>query len=144
MQENMKLRKYCSVDCEALAMLFYDTVHHVNSKDYTAEQLNAWATGEIDTAEWNKLYTKTNTIVAVIGDEIVGFGNMDETGYLDMLYVHKDFQGQGIASAICDRLEKESELKEFTTFASITAKPFLRKEGIFQCLSRKWKGKGYF
>ena len=58
---------------------------------------------------------------------------MDDTGYLDRLYVHKDFQRQGIATAICDRLEAalspEPSPVQFTTHASITAKPFFEKRG---------------
>ena len=41
----MIIRKYKSTDCKYLAQLFYDTVHSVNSKDYSKEQLNAWANG---------------------------------------------------------------------------------------------------
>ena len=59
----------------------------------------------------------------------VVFGDIDKTGYLDMLFVHKDFQGQGIASAICDRLEETITTDKITTHASITAKPFFEKRG---------------
>ena len=41
----MIIRPYQPEDCEALARLFYETVHTVNAKDYTEQQLNAWATG---------------------------------------------------------------------------------------------------
>lgn len=37
----MILRPYRSEDCPALAALFYDTVHTVNARDYTPEQLDA-------------------------------------------------------------------------------------------------------
>lgn len=70
---------------------------------------------------------------------------MDDTGYLDRLYVHKDYQGRGVATAICDRLEEDFCLSRgrllqnsavqkrkndtFTTHASITARPFFEKRG---------------
>ncbi len=44
----MFIREYQSSDCKELAKLFYNTVHTVNAKDYTKEQLDAWATGQID------------------------------------------------------------------------------------------------
>ena len=44
----MMIRKYQEKDCKELAKLFYDTVHFVNCKDYTKEQLDVWATGEVD------------------------------------------------------------------------------------------------
>ena len=44
----MLLRNYVKTDCAQLARLFYDTVHTVNAKDYTQEQLAAWATGKVN------------------------------------------------------------------------------------------------
>ena len=125
----MQLREYNSSDCGQLAELFYQTVHSVNAKDYTKEQLDAWATGKIDLGEWNCSFLKHKTIVAVENDKIVGFGDMDNTGYLDRLYVHKDYQRKGIASVICDALESSTKKETFITHASITAKPFFQHRG---------------
>ena len=128
----MILRKYLASDCEEMARLFYDTVHSVNAKDYSSEQLNAWATGTINIDSWNQTFLEHYTIVAVADEKIVGFGDIDSTGYLDRLFVHKDKQGKGIASALCNELEKhamEHEVSAITTHASITAKPFFEKRG---------------
>ena len=125
----MQLREYIPSDCAQLAELFYQTVHSVNAQDYTREQLDAWATGEVDSQAWDKSFRAHRTIVATESGKIVGFGDMDETGYLDRLYVHKDYQGQGIASAICDELERFAAGKTITTHASITAKPFFLHRG---------------
>ncbi|MDD6967775.1 MAG: GNAT family N-acetyltransferase [Firmicutes bacterium] len=125
----MTLRDYCKTDCTELARLFYDTVHTVNAKDYSREQLDAWATGEVNLEAWNKSFQAHNTVVAEMDGQIVGFGDMDETGYLDRLYVHKDYQRRGVATAICDALEQNTKAAEFSTHASITARPFFEKRG---------------
>ena len=125
----MTLRDYCKTDCTELARLFYDTVHTVNAKDYSRAQLDAWATGEVNLEAWNKSFQAHNTVVAEMDGQIVGFGDMDETGYLDRLYVHKDYQRRGVATAICDALEQNTKAAEFTTHASITARPFFEKRG---------------
>ena len=125
----MQLRKYQPSDCAQMAELFYQTVHSVNAQDYTREQLDAWATGEVDSQAWDESFRTHRTIVATENGAIVSFGDMDETGYLDRLYVHKDYQGQGIASAICDELERFTAGKTFTTHASITAKLFFQHRG---------------
>lgn len=169
----MHLRKYHPSDCAALAALFYETIHTVNARDYPQEQLDAWADGHVDLDAWNESFLAHNTYVAVqecVGADdidsrasdstdtapgktggspanalIIGFGDMDDTGYLDRLYVHKDYQGRGVATAICDRLEEDFCLSRgrllqnsavqkrkndtFTTHASITARPFFEKRG---------------
>lgn len=125
----MHIRTYRPTDCPYLAALFYDTVHSVNAVDYTTEQLNVWATGAVDLEKWNRSFSEHDTVVAIKDDTIVGFGDMDSTGYLDRLYVHKNYQGEGVATAICDTLESRNAAQTFTTHASITAKPFFENRG---------------
>ena len=84
-------------DLEELVRLFYETVHTVNPRDYTREQVDAWVPSpeSVDWEAWGQSLAAHYTVVARRGGEIVGFGDMDDTGYLDRLYVHKDFQGRG-------------------------------------------------
>ena len=130
----MEIRTYRQEDIKDIAELFYNTVHTVNAADYTEKQLDAWADGNIDLSAWNRSFQEHMTLVAVMPSDkangtqqIVGFADMDSTGYLDRLYVHKDFQRYGIASELCDRLEQAANVENFTTHASITAKPFFEK-----------------
>lgn len=125
----MILRRYEPADCRELTELFYTTVHTVNAADYTEEQLNVWATGSIDQKAWNASLMEHYAIVALENNTIVGFGDMDATGYLDRLYIHKDYQHQGIATAICNELEQTIHSEHFTTHASITARPFFAGRG---------------
>lgn len=130
----MKIRKYRSQDTPEIVQLFYDTVHTINKKDYTSEQLEVWAPkiSQENIEHWKTSLTQNRTYVAEINGKIVGFGDISPTGYLARLYVHKDFQGQGIASALVQILEKEAKtlgVSEITTHASITAKPFFERRG---------------
>lgn len=135
----MVLRRYRTSDCGSMAELFYETVHSVNAADYTKEQLDAWATGNVDLTAWDKSFLEHFTIVAEEpgddGEKIVGFGDIDSRGYLDRLYVQKDYQRRGIASAICDELENAVDAARITTHASITARPFFLKRGY--CVVRE-------
>ena len=123
------LRPYRTEDCAALAALFYETVHAVNARDYTPQQLDAWATGEVDLDAWDRSFREHDTVIAEQNGSIVGFGDMDASGYLDRLYVHKAYQHQGIASAICDKLEHYADQNVVETHASITARPFFESRG---------------
>ena len=125
----MKIREYKSSDCNEIADLFYNTVHFINAKDYTEDQLNVWATGNINIDKWNESFLNNYTVVVEEDGIIIGFGDINNEGYLDRLYVHKDYQSIGVATAICDRLEKKYEVERITTHASITAKSFFEKRG---------------
>ena len=125
----MEIRHYRSSDIEEMVRLFYETVHAVNIRDYTEQQVNVWATGEVDCEEWDASFKEHLTYVATENGLIVGFGDIDEAGYLDRLYVHKDYQNRGIATAICDRLEAESGVGCITVHASVTAKGFFENRG---------------
>lgn len=130
MKKDFIVRRYRSDDIKEIANLFYNTVHSINAKDYTKLQLDVWANKEINLEIWNASFLKYFTLVVTkLSGEIIGFGDIDIiTGYLDKLYVHKDFQGLGIATLICDELEKIGA-KIIETHASITAKTFFEKRG---------------
>lgn len=128
----MKIREYKSEDLDEIIELFYMTVHYINSKDYTEKQLKVWAPpiDKIPKKLWDESLQNHYTIIVEDNNKILGFGDIDNTGYLDRLYVHKDFQKQGIASMISNKLEKYAKklgCNSLTTHASITAKPFFEK-----------------
>lgn len=139
----MIIRKYQVSDCKELTDLFYNTVHNVNAKDYTKEQLNVWATGQVDLEKWNESLQEHFSIVAVDDEIIVGFGDIDKTGYLDHLFIHADYQRKGIATVICNQLEQSVE-GDITTHASITARPFFEKRGYKILKEQKVERQGIY
>lgn len=139
----MVIREYQLLDCKALAELFYNTVHTVNAKDYTKEQLDAWATGAVDLEKWNQSFEEHHSLVAVDGELIIGFGDIDKTGYLDRLFVHSDYQRKGIAAAICNQLEQAVQ-GSIVTHASITARPFFEKRGYKVVKEQQVERQGVF
>ena len=125
------LDPYQPGEAAALAELFYRTVHAVCTGDYTPAQLDAWADGKVDVAAWDKSFLRHDTLVARMNGEIVGFADLDG-GYLDRLYVHKDHQRQGVATALVLALEGLAVSRGeryMTTHGSITARPFFEKLG---------------
>ena len=127
------IREIKAEDLESIVTLFKETVHHVNAKDYTSEQLQVWAPHHIhhNHDRWQSLLGNI-AYLAEIDDVIVGFADMTTEGYLDRLFVHKDYQRQGIASILVNKLESlliERGVKKITTEASITAKLFFERMG---------------
>lgn len=63
---------------------------------------------------------------------LIGFGTLDDCGNIDMLYTHKDHQGQGIASRILLKLESIAATSGNTSISadvSLTARPFFERKG---------------
>lgn len=131
----MDILKYHSDDLEEIVELFFETVHEINRKDYTEVQLDAWAPqSERETLlkSWEKSLHEHISYVAKRGSLLVGFADITLEGYVDRIYVHKDFQGQGIAKELLEKLEGEAYelgLYNLSTDASITAVPFFKKQG---------------
>ena len=127
----IELQRYQSGEAAALAELFYQTVHAVCTEDYTPAQLDAWADGRVNIAAWDRSFLRHHTLVARMDGEIVGFADLDGR-YLDRLYVHKEHQRQGVATALAQALEGQAAAQgqvRMTTHASITARPFFEKRG---------------
>ena len=143
----MKLRKYHSEDWKEVVELFYETVHFVNSADYTEPQLDAWVPKDMDLPELENRLLNTYSVVVEKDGIIVGFGNADSIGYFDCLYTHKDYQGMGIATLIADDIEKYSYnqgVQIITTDASITANPFFEKRGYHVLQEQSVECRGQF
>ncbi|MGI5893719.1 MAG: GNAT family N-acetyltransferase [Candidatus Merdivicinus sp.] len=129
----MRIREYRPDDCTEILRLFYDTVHTVNAKDYSAEQLAVWAPKTPDFSRWQRTLGAHNSYVAEEEGRITGFADLDIPAcYFDRLYIHKDYQRQGIASLLADRIEADARaagISRLEVAASITARPFFEKRG---------------
>lgn len=128
----MQIRDYQPADSQAIAELFYHTVHTVNAADYSQPQLEAWAPAGLDAEQWCRRFAVTHTLVADYAGNIVGFANIDASSHLDCLYVHRDYQRQGIATRLVDEIEQYAVMNQFaeiTVDVSITAKPFFSRRG---------------
>jgi|GEM_PF-68218 len=128
----MVIRDYRPQDLPALYRLFYETVHTVNRADYSAAQTDAWAPAEMDRSRWEESLLRNRTLVAEEKGEILGFGDLEEGGCLDRLYVHRAHQRKGVAKAIVDRLEQaamQAGCDRIVTEASLIAWSFFTSRG---------------
>lgn len=129
-----KIRKANLSDIPILKELYQNTILTVNRKDYTAEEVEDWASCGDDTAHLAGLLEEQHYVVAENEKGVmVGFASVNDTGYMHALFVHKDFQHQGIATSLYKYLEayaKERGAKKLTSEVSVTAKPFFEKQGF--------------
>lgn len=129
----MKVRKFNVSDIHLLISLFRDTVHEICKDDYTNEQLNAWAPSDISEEKWTKRFLNSYTLVVEESGEILGFANLEDNGNVDMFYVSKSSQGQGVGKIPMTEIEsyaKTKSLDKLTSDVSISAKEFFLKMGF--------------
>jgi putative acetyltransferase len=101
------------------------------ARDYNEAQIDAWAQVERD--KWALKRLSRPTWVAAIGEEIVGFADLEPDGHLDMMYVHAAHQRKGVATALLKKVEAaatELSLPRIFTDASVTARAFFESGGF--------------
>ncbi|ONI76772.1 hypothetical protein BWI15_05675 [Kribbella sp. ALI-6-A] len=130
---SISVRSYESGDAEATWEAYFRAIRDTASKDYSAEQIAAWAPESVDLAEWNERRSAAHTFVAVVGGRVVGFSDVTGDGLLDMLFVHPDAGGRGVARALVEAVvakARELGLSELRTHASRTARPAFERFGF--------------
>ena len=100
------LRPYLAADTPMLAVIFTAAVQELTGDDYSEAQQEAWASVADDEAAFGKKLAGQLTLIATLQNSPVGFASLKGADHIDMLYVHPSVAGQGVASMLCDALEK--------------------------------------
>lgn len=128
------VRSYKRSDCSELAKIYYNTIHKVNIKDYNEDQVNAWApASSLQLTGWSKKWEKLPPWVAIINEQIVGFTEFENSGYIDCFYCHYQYQGKGIGKALMKHIKNianDNGISRIWAEVSITAKPFFESQGF--------------
>lgn len=132
------IRQFFKGDEIALFRVFFSAVHEVASRDYTTEQVNAWAPADTDPQLWAARMRDLHPFVVEIDKQIVGYADLQPDGYIDHFYVSGACPRQGIGTLLMNRIHEEARLlglKELTSDVSKTAEPLCARD--FRSLSGK-------
>jgi putative acetyltransferase len=127
------IRPYVPSDLPALVDLLHGSVRRVARRDYSHDQVVAWAPEEVDWEARARRHSSRPTWVAEIGGVVAGFADLEADGHIDFMYVHADHQGKGIASLLLKRIEsaaREQALGRLFAEVSVTARPFFERRGF--------------
>ncbi len=117
-------------DLTELKKMFVDTITTVCTTDYDKQQIEVWTSGVQNKQRWDDIMTKQFVLVVQYADKIVGFATLNNGNYIDLLYVHKDHQRQGIAQRMLEKITTEARRLKQTTLTSDvskTARPFFER-----------------
>jgi putative acetyltransferase len=126
------LRPMLPADISVLAAIFVASIEELAEDDYNEAQREAWASAADDEAAFGQRLTSQLTLVATLRSSPVGFISLKGTDHLDLLYVHPGAARQGVATALCDAIERLAAArgaKSLTVDASDTAQEFFSKRG---------------
>ncbi|PWN70718.1 GNAT family N-acetyltransferase [Chryseobacterium phosphatilyticum] len=141
----MIIRKGNQNDLAEMKQLFTETITSVCKNDYNDQQLEVWRSGAENNERWLKVIHDQFVLVAVSDHKIVGFSTLDKGSYIDLFFVHKNYQHQGIASKLYLQIEDEArkqEGKNLTADVSKTALTFFEKMGFHVLKEQMVNAKG--
>lgn len=130
---SFSLRPFRPDDAPLLLDLFRDTVRRINRRDYSPDQIAAWASDDIDSTAWAARFAGRLVWIAQIDARIAGFADLEPNGHLDRFFVSADHQRQGIGSALLVALldtARQRGMARIHVDASITARPFFEAHGF--------------
>ena len=126
------LRPFLAEDTPVLAAIFAGSIEELTGEDYNQAQQEAWISAADDEEQFGKRLASELTLIATLQNSPVGFAALKGADHIDMLYVHPGAAGQGVASMLCEALEKLAGgrgAKSLTVDASDNAAEFFAKRG---------------
>lgn len=133
MRSDVCIRRYRFGEEPALFEVFYSAIHLVARRDYSTEQIRAWAPRDLDQKLWATRIRGINPFVAELAGELVGYADLQANGYMDHFFVSGHHGRRGIGTALMNHLLREARpasLTELTSDVSRTAQPFFESFGF--------------
>lgn len=133
----MHIRPYAAGEELALLALFQSSVRGLASRDYTPEQIDAWAPAIVDDAyraRWIERIRANRPWVAELDGRLAGFADLQPSGYIDQFFVDAAFCGRGVGQALMRRLHEAAlaaGIPELFSHVSLTAQPFFQYAGFY-------------
>lgn len=100
----MRIREFTLGEEKSLREVFFTSVHRLASTHYSASQLNAWAPIKYEEAEWSRRIHALRPWVAEEAGVIVGYADLQASGYIDHFFVHGAHGQSGIGTQLMSHL----------------------------------------
>lgn len=127
------IRQFREEDAPALWQVYVSSIHGLASADYSPEQISAWAPDDFDPKRWADRVRELSPFIAERSGHVIGYGDVQEDGYIDHFFVAAEAARQGVGSllmgAIHDRAAAMS-IGALSAQVSLTARPFFAKWGF--------------
>ncbi|MFL7035423.1 GNAT family N-acetyltransferase [Vibrio lentus] len=129
----VRIRNYQPNDNKALWEIYFHTVRNINVRDYSQEQVEAWAPSDFDSELWQKCLHRIQPFVAELDGRVVGYTDLQPNGLIDHFFCHHEYQGKGVGRALMEHVFQIGSVRGVSRYfseVSITARPFYEHLGL--------------
>lgn len=131
------VRTYQDGDHLFIGRIYHEAIHRLACRDYTTEQLRAWAGTKGNHGDWSRDWKarceRKRPWVKVLDGRIAGFIELDPDGHIDCAFVDPEYAGQGVMDEIMAGVKCEAVrlgLPRLFAEVSITARKFFERQGF--------------
>lgn len=132
-RSSMHIREFRLGDEADLRAVFHSAVHKLASKDYTPQQIEAWAPTSFDPEVWAKRIQGIRPFVVESLGRLVAYADVQPTGYVDHFFVSGPVARTGIGTMLMNRIHETASAQGIgvlTSDVSRTAQPFFALFGF--------------
>jgi putative acetyltransferase len=127
------IRDFRSGDEPSLAAVMFSSIHELACKEYSPAQLEAWAPREYDEDRWAARMRGIRPFVAEVDGRVVGYADVQVTGYIDHFFVAGSCGRRGVGTALMQHIHaaaRPRRIAELWANVSLTAESFFARHGF--------------
>lgn len=129
----MVIRDFRLGDEPALASVMFSSVHELARHEYSPAQREAWAPRKYDEDRWAARMRGMRPFVAELDGRVVGYADLQGTGYIDHFFVAGSYGRRGVGTALMQHIHAAARgrrIAELWADVSLTAESFFARHGF--------------
>lgn len=134
LKARLVIRPFRPGDEASLMRVFRCSIHGIASRDYTPEQINAWAPADMDVEAWGEKIRALHPFVVEVDGDIAGYADLQPSGYIDHFFVSGEHPRRGVGTLLMGKLHESAQrqgISMLTADVSLTAEPFFARHGFW-------------
>lgn len=129
----MNIRPFRIGDELQLHAVFRSSIHGLATRDYSPEQLDAWAPANLNHDLWRERMRGIQPFVVEYAGGLVAYADVQDNGYIDHFFVAAPHAGRGVGGMLMKYLHAVAVKRSTSILSSDvsrTAQPFFERFGF--------------
>ena len=126
----LRFRQAKAWDARTILEIKQAAIDSIDTGEYTDQQLDAWRPDDNAIGDFRRAIRSDRFVILLAerDGEPAGYGVLNtKTNYIDAIFIHPDYTGEGIASSLVKQFETRArmqDLPEITIVSSMNARSF--------------------